>query len=351
MTDKPLVTRDLLPLGSAAAMDLLYALDDRFQSGTVEPDVDRPVARLLGADTVWVTGDAAFDRFRTARPEIVRDVVLARRRWRRAAVRTASRWPTCPDISMIDEQSVSDPRIGDAVAARRARRRRRRRARRAGQGRRRRSSPAAATASSTPLPPGCSTAASWSATPARSRRTTPTAASRGHRHRHQPRPGAPLARLAGRRRLHRGRRSRLRRTCCVTIPPTSASPCSATTTRRRPSPSRTARCGPGRRRTASRSPTARRTAPSWPSTAIRRRRGASPTGPIRSASRFGLDIDEPIDHLTLQQPEGSAAVRHIGHGLARRRRPPADLGRARRPRRSSPTASASTSSRRAGRAP
>ena len=37
MTDKPLVTRDLLPLGSAAAMDLLYALDDRFQAGTSNP--------------------------------------------------------------------------------------------------------------------------------------------------------------------------------------------------------------------------------------------------------------------------------------------------------------------------
>ena len=41
LTDRPLVTRDLLPLGSAAAMDLLYALDDRFQSGTVDPARDR----------------------------------------------------------------------------------------------------------------------------------------------------------------------------------------------------------------------------------------------------------------------------------------------------------------------
>ena len=74
MTDRPLVTRDLLPLGSAAAMDLLYALDDRFQSGTVEPAMIAPIARLLGADTVWVSGDAAFDRFRTPRPEIVHDL-------------------------------------------------------------------------------------------------------------------------------------------------------------------------------------------------------------------------------------------------------------------------------------
>ena len=51
LTERPLVTRDLLPLGSAAAMDLLYALDDRFQAGVVDPAAVAPVARLLGADT------------------------------------------------------------------------------------------------------------------------------------------------------------------------------------------------------------------------------------------------------------------------------------------------------------
>ena len=71
LADRPLVTRDLLPLGSAAAMDLLYALDDRFQEGTAEAAAVAPVARLLGADTVWVANDAEFERFRTPRPEIV----------------------------------------------------------------------------------------------------------------------------------------------------------------------------------------------------------------------------------------------------------------------------------------
>ena len=70
LTNKPLVTRDLLPLGSAGAMDLLYALDDRFQAGVAETGAVAPVARLLGADTIWLPGDAAFDRFRTPRPEI-----------------------------------------------------------------------------------------------------------------------------------------------------------------------------------------------------------------------------------------------------------------------------------------
>ncbi len=52
-------------------MDLLYALDDRVQDLTLDADAVAPVARLFGADTVWVSNDAAFERFRTARPELV----------------------------------------------------------------------------------------------------------------------------------------------------------------------------------------------------------------------------------------------------------------------------------------
>ena len=49
LTDHPTLTRDLLPLGSPGVMDLLLALDDRFQTGTVEGPELAPVARLLAA--------------------------------------------------------------------------------------------------------------------------------------------------------------------------------------------------------------------------------------------------------------------------------------------------------------
>ena len=75
LTERPLLTRDLLPLGSAAAMDLVFALDDRFQDGVVDVDAIAPIARLLGVDTIWVADDVAFDRFRLARPEIVDDLL------------------------------------------------------------------------------------------------------------------------------------------------------------------------------------------------------------------------------------------------------------------------------------
>ena len=68
LTTKPILTRDLLPLGSAGAMDLLYALDDRAQTGILDPRSIPAVARYLAVDTVWLANDLAFERFRTPRP-------------------------------------------------------------------------------------------------------------------------------------------------------------------------------------------------------------------------------------------------------------------------------------------
>ena len=166
MTAKPLVTRDLLPLGSAPAMDLLFALDDRFQTGTVDPAEIAPVARLLGADTIWLTGDAAFERFRTARPDLVADLFAdgvsgtgADDDVRRGGAQrgpghqsTSSRSPIPGSASQWHPSAwcrsptpcrSCGPRTTSC------------------------SSPAVATASSMPPAPGSSTARSWCATPDR----------------------------------------------------------------------------------------------------------------------------------------------------------------------------------------
>ncbi|NNE10912.1 MAG: DUF3367 domain-containing protein, partial [Ilumatobacter sp.] len=114
LTDVPVVTRDLLPLGSPAAMDLLYALDDRIQDGVLEPAAVAPVARLLGADTVWLANDLAFDRFATARPEVVRELVLGAPGMGDA---TGFGEPKTnrPDVAMIDERAIADHRVGAPV--------------------------------------------------------------------------------------------------------------------------------------------------------------------------------------------------------------------------------------------
>lgn len=110
LTERPLITRDLLPLGSPAAMDLVFALDDRFQTDTIEPVAVEAVARLLGVDTVWITGDVAYDRFRLARPEVVLDELSG-------LSSTAFGDPVVMGsaISMVDNRQLADPRLGQPI--------------------------------------------------------------------------------------------------------------------------------------------------------------------------------------------------------------------------------------------
>lgn len=115
LTERPVVTRDLLPLGSASAMDLVFALDDRFQDGVVDVNAVAPVARLLGVDTIWVVNDIAYDRFRLARPEIVDDLLTGDGAAGSGLLppdRFGTPVPMGARVDMVDEQSLGDPRIG-----------------------------------------------------------------------------------------------------------------------------------------------------------------------------------------------------------------------------------------------
>ena len=233
MTTRPVVTRDLLPLGSPSTMDLLYALDDRFQSGRVEVDSIAPIARLLGADTIWVTGDAAFDRFRTPRPELTSELYGSAGADADLGEPVPYGRPVvnAPTVPMVDEQSLSEEPGRLAGAAGRARPgarpgsdRQRQRRRRARVGERRR------------------TRRRRGGRAHRGRRGDPLQriddgrrAARGgrgrrgdHRHRLEPAAVAPLAQLAGRLGVHRDRATARR--CCGTTPATPGSSCSPTPT-------------------------------------------------------------------------------------------------------------------------
>lgn len=111
LTERPLVTRDLLPLGSPAAMDLVFALDDRFQTDTIEPDAVEATARFLGVDTIWISGDVAYDRFQLARPEVVTDELSG-------LPGTSFGEPVVMGsvIPMLDNRTLGDPRIGQPIA-------------------------------------------------------------------------------------------------------------------------------------------------------------------------------------------------------------------------------------------
>ena len=109
LTDRPLVTRDLLPLGSGAAMNLLYALDDRVQEGTLEPRSIQPVARLLGVDTIWLANDLQFERFRTPRPEAL-DALLGDASadgFLGAITYFGDPVTNVPDVSMVDPAALA----------------------------------------------------------------------------------------------------------------------------------------------------------------------------------------------------------------------------------------------------
>ncbi len=121
ISTRPLVTRDLLPLGSPAAMDTLYALDDRFQAGVEERAAVAPVARLLGADTVLVTPETAFERYQTPRPERTWDLFREPGDGLGAAVAygplTPNPAPTDPPAAaMVDEEAIATADLGEPVA-------------------------------------------------------------------------------------------------------------------------------------------------------------------------------------------------------------------------------------------
>ncbi len=115
LTKKPLATRDLLPLGSPGAMDLLDALDDRLQTGTIEPAEIAPVARMLGADTIWLSNDAAFERFRTARPEVVAALFAAGVPGIGPITSYGTPAPNLPVLAMVDETALATPSIGEPL--------------------------------------------------------------------------------------------------------------------------------------------------------------------------------------------------------------------------------------------
>ena len=115
LTKKAVATRDLLPLGSPGAMDLLYALDDRVQDSTVDPASIAPVARLLGADTIWLSNDIAFDRFRTARSEPLAETFAAGVPGIGPITSFGTPQPNVPVLPMVDAAALADPSVGEAL--------------------------------------------------------------------------------------------------------------------------------------------------------------------------------------------------------------------------------------------
>jgi arabinofuranan 3-O-arabinosyltransferase len=68
LSDRPMVARELVPMGSAAAWNLLKAFDGRLQAHIAEPSAIAPLARTMRAGQVLVRSDLAYEHYDTPRP-------------------------------------------------------------------------------------------------------------------------------------------------------------------------------------------------------------------------------------------------------------------------------------------
>jgi hypothetical protein len=67
LMDRPYVARELVPWGSPASADLLNALDEQLQEGTLDPSALAPVAALMASGAVLYRADLQTDRYDLAR--------------------------------------------------------------------------------------------------------------------------------------------------------------------------------------------------------------------------------------------------------------------------------------------
>ena len=115
LTDRPTIARDLLPLGGAAAMDLLFAIDDRFQNGIAEGSSIAPVARLLGADQIMARGDVAFDRYQGPRPQDTWALYQSQPEGLGPPATFGPEQANLPSVAMEDEWALSSRRAGTTL--------------------------------------------------------------------------------------------------------------------------------------------------------------------------------------------------------------------------------------------
>ncbi|HEV3213051.1 MAG TPA: alpha-(1-_3)-arabinofuranosyltransferase family protein [Acidimicrobiales bacterium] len=66
---RPYIQRQAVLQGEPASANLLRALDESIQDGTLDPQTLAPMARLLGASNVLLQSDVQYERFDTPRPQ------------------------------------------------------------------------------------------------------------------------------------------------------------------------------------------------------------------------------------------------------------------------------------------
>jgi arabinofuranan 3-O-arabinosyltransferase len=75
LMERPYVARELFVWGSAPSANLLNAFDRRFHENDIDPEAIAPVSQLMAAGDLTLRGDLQYERFRTARPRQMWDLL------------------------------------------------------------------------------------------------------------------------------------------------------------------------------------------------------------------------------------------------------------------------------------
>lgn len=109
LTDRPVVARELIPLGTDHAADLVSEIERRIAENTLDAAAVAVLARLMAVDTVVARNDLEFERYALARPDDVTERLDAAPGLRRTFTGPA----TTHDEFLIDEQTYGGtPGIG-----------------------------------------------------------------------------------------------------------------------------------------------------------------------------------------------------------------------------------------------
>jgi hypothetical protein len=69
LIDRPYVSRQVVPQGEPASVDLLQAIDESMQDGVLVPSTLVPIAQLMSASDILFQSNEQYERFNTARPQ------------------------------------------------------------------------------------------------------------------------------------------------------------------------------------------------------------------------------------------------------------------------------------------
>jgi hypothetical protein len=78
LLDRPYVSRQVVPSGTPASANLLQALDEPIQEGTLDPAVIAPIARLMSVGQILLQSDLQYERYHLPLPQVLwRELVPA----------------------------------------------------------------------------------------------------------------------------------------------------------------------------------------------------------------------------------------------------------------------------------